>query len=291
LAHGKALSQALQLIAAMAKEEPTMKLELARRRIRQVLGYRSPIYRLAAELFNRYEILRREGWRTLWQIEKASHASGPEITLNLRSLRHPIAVRPGTEDVPALINNAIREEYGQLPADFKPAVIVDAGAYIGDTSAYFLSRFPASRIIALEPNTDSFPLASRNLEPYGKQVSLLPAALWSETTTVCFAGSQTGAAISASGSEVPTITMPALMEEFGLDFIDLLKLDIEGAEAQVIPTGLGGWLEKVGMILLETHGADIEAAVIPLLCQSGFSCRQMRNVWYCKRTGGPVLEC
>ena len=86
--------------------------------------------------------------------------AGDEAVLNLRSLEFPIIIRPGTDDLSSVINNAIREEYGQFKKNFSPVTIVDAGAYIGDTAAYFLSRFPDAQVVALEPNEESYILAS-----------------------------------------------------------------------------------------------------------------------------------
>lgn len=240
-----------------------------------------------SHMLTQYEILRCEGWQTTGQLRRIAEVADAETILKLRKLSYPIIIRPRTDDLHSVVNNVIREECGQFDNAFAPRVIVDAGAYIGDTSAYFLSRFPASRVISLEPNEDSYPLASRNLKSYGDRVSLLKVALWDEATTVRFQGVQTGAAISPSGIEVPTTTVPLLMNYYGLNFIDLLKLDIEGAELQVIPTGVGVWLDKVGTILLETHGIKIEEALIPLLSHNGFFCKRFRNVWYCSRTNVP----
>lgn len=267
-----------------------MNFEPIRRKLRGVLGYQSPAYRLAARVLTQYQILCHEGWKMMWQLNRMKKTSGPEMALTLSSLRYSIVVRPGTDDIPSVVNNAIREEYGQFANNFRPDVIVDAGAYIGDTSAYFLSRFPTSRIIALEPNEDSFPLAQRNLLPYGDRATLLKIALWNEVTTVSFCGIQTGAAIGPSGTEVPTETIASLMTKFNLDFIDLLKLDIEGAEAQVVPSGVGGWLNKVGAILLETHGSEIEESLIPMLTKAGFSCTRFRNVWYCMKCNTKKID-
>lgn len=266
-----------------------MNMEFLRRNLRRLIGYRSPAYRLAANLISEYQILRREGWKKMRQLEIIRKTSGPAITFSLNSLRYPIIVRPGTDDVPSVVNNAIREEYGQFADSFAPKVIVDAGAYIGDTAAYFLSRFPAARVIALEPSVESFPLAQRNLMPYGDRVVLLKVALWSEVTTVQFGGIQTGAAIASSGVEVLTETIESLMAKYNLNFIDLLKLDIEGAEAQVVPSGVDSWLNKIGMLLLETHGCSIEKTVMPILVKAGFSCERFRNVWYCTRQGAMEL--
>ncbi|UZR28734.1 FkbM family methyltransferase [Methylococcus mesophilus] len=259
-----------------------MNMELIRRFIRGCLGYRSPAYRLMACLLVQYQILRCEGCRTAYKLEKIRRSTGPEVEVSLNRLLYPLIIRPGTDDVSAVVNNAIREEYGRFDNDFAPKVIIDAGAYIGDTSAYFLSKFLTSSVIALEPNQDSFLLAQKNLMPYGDRVFLLEAALWNELTTVFFGGAEMGASIGLQGIEVSTETIASLMTKYRLDFIDLLKIDIEGAELQVIPSGVGSWLNNIGMILLETHGIEIEESLVNILTDAGFKCSRYRNVWYCK---------
>ncbi len=262
-------------------------LQFIRRLMKPIVHYDSPAYRFAAHAVTQYVVLRREGWQMLQRLNHLGSSTGAETLLNMRSLASPIIIRPGTDDILSIINNAIREEYGQFEESFKPTTIVDVGAYIGDTCAYFLTRFPSARVIALEPNDESHTLAAKNLAPYGARASLLKFALWTESSKVRFGGVQTSAAIGASGTEVQTTTIPLLMEQFDLDFIDLLKIDIEGAESQVIPSGVGGWLNRIGTLLLETHGAQIEAALIPLLEGNGFTCRRFRNVWYCRARSAP----
>ena len=70
---------------------------------------------------------------------------------------------------------------------------------------------------------------------------------------------------------------------FGLAFIAALKLDIAGADVAVILPATAAWFDKVGLIMLETHGEKIEEMLIPFLTDAGFSCRRFRNVWYCSR--------
>src|SRR5262247_617622 len=87
-----------------------MNLELVRKTVRSVIGYRSPAYRLGARLLTQYHILRRVGWRTMRQLNKIMRTiAGSQMALNLRSLRHPIVVRVGSDDVPTVVNNAIRD--------------------------------------------------------------------------------------------------------------------------------------------------------------------------------------
>lgn len=250
---------------------------------RSVLGYKSPVYRLAARVLTTFEIIKNEGYRTYRELQRVMNSQLPEEVLSLQSLDYSITVRPGTDDVPALINNAVRKEYGRFKKGFSPKVIIDAGAYIGDTSAYFLSRFPEAHVIALEPNPESYDLAIRNLAPYGERVKLIQAALWNEVSDLKISGEQMGAALANEGIEIKSVTIPSLMGKFGLEFIDVLKLDIEGAEIDVLLNAKQDWLDKVGLIMLETHGKKIEEMLIPFLTEKKFSCERYRNVWYCSR--------
>jgi len=259
-----------------------MTLERVRQSVRRTLGG-TVSYRAAARVANTYFAVRREGLSGL-SVLRMAHRRGPEASLRLRSLRHPFVVRPGSEDVATVVTNVFREEYGQLPATFHPTRIVDAGAYIGDTTAYFLTRFPDATVIALEPGRESYAQAVRNLAPYGERVTLLNRALWNSETHLRFSGSETAASVASSGALVETDTVPGIMRQFNLHTIDLLKIDIEGAEAVVIPAGAGAWLRRIRMLLLEIHGADIEGALIPLLRVEGFTCWQHRSVWYCRNT-------
>ena len=55
---------------------------------------------------------------------------------------------------------------------------------------------------------------------------------------------------SVGAPTVPTVTMPALLERHGA--IDILKLDIEGAEGELF-RGDTGWLAHTRMVVLELH--------------------------------------
>jgi FkbM family methyltransferase len=160
--------------------------------------------------------------------------------------------------------------------------MIDAGAFIGDTAAYFLSRFPDLKVTALEPNVDNFALAASNLVPYGNRVNLLHSALGEKEGTAYFTGHATSGLIGEKGVPVPVTTVPLLMKQFSIPKLDILKLDIEGAEAAVLGRGAGDWLENVGHILVEIHGPDIEREILSVLSQRRFVCRQYRSVWYCE---------
>ena len=80
--------------------------------------------------------------------------------------------------------------------------MIDAGAFIGDTAAYFLSRFSNLHVTAIEPNLDNFTLARTNLAPYGDRVNLLNQALGGRAGEVYFAGHSTGGSVQEEGNRL-----------------------------------------------------------------------------------------
>src|SRR5262249_12045121 len=54
------------------------------------------------------------------------------------------------------------------------------------------------------------------------------------------------------GTSVEAVTVDTLMTRYGLDFVDLLRVDIEGAEQEVF-ADVSRWIHKVGTIGVELH--------------------------------------
>jgi len=262
-------------------------MEQVRRVVRAVLGPNSGVYRAAAQATNAFMTWRSDGpgaWRTLERI-RAGRVDTPAETVALRRLAHPIALRPGTEDVDTVLNNIVRTEWGRFDPG-EPAWMIDAGAYIGDSAAYFLSRFPRLNVIALEPNRANHTLAAQNLAPYGERATLLCEGLYGSDETLRFGGAGIGASIDARGTEeIRCTSVPSLLARFGMPRIDVLKMDIEGAETSVFASQPETWLPRTEWILIETHGPQIEADVRAVLLGNGFSMRRHRSVWYCHRGG------
>jgi len=257
--------------------------ERTRRTIRSRMGYESRTYQLAGRLADTYFALTRGrlgGWRLLSASRRSISGQTP---VKLPNLRYPIWIRHPSPDGDMIIGTVLRGEYGQLAEGFIPRTILDGGAYIGDVTAYLATRFPLARIISVEAAKATFLMAEKNLNPYGDQVTLVNAALWSEETMVQFGGSETGASIGSAGDFVSATTVAALLQRQGWSELDLLKLDIEGAELEVLTSGVGSWLDRVKCIILEIHGPELTAQVVPLLEQNGFNCLQYRSVWYCDR--------
>jgi FkbM family methyltransferase len=173
-------------------------------------------------------------------------------------LEHPVTLRVPSTDVSTYKQVVAREEYDIRLAK-QPTTIIDAGANIGLASVYFASRFPEARILAIEPEAQNFQLLLKNTAPY-PNVHAVHSALWSESGEIAVIDTGTGAwgfRTAAPGGEsdsqsVRAATLDELLDEFGFDQVDLLKVDIEGAEVEVF-ADTSAWIDRVSVIVAELH--------------------------------------
>lgn len=179
------------------------------------------------------------------------------VFVRLGKDRDGIWIRPAS-DLGIFHQVFIHDEYG-FEIDGEVATIVDAGANIGCASIYFARRFPAARIVAIEPMPSTFEMLERNIVNR-PNISARNAALWSENEQIELVDEwQNHLAVrvqrcsdSSGRVLVNGLTMWDIAELFPSGVIDILKIDIEGAEDEVFAAA-PEWLEKVGHIIIEFH--------------------------------------
>ena len=98
------------------------------------------------------------------------------LKANRKHCRHPLWLRVPSSDVRTCKKIFVDQEYDFL-MDPPPVAIIDAGANIGLASIYFASKYPAARVIAIEPEQSNFELLQKNVAPYSNIIPL-QAALW-----------------------------------------------------------------------------------------------------------------
>jgi FkbM family methyltransferase len=136
--------------------------------------------------------------------------------------------------------------------------ILDLGSNIGLTIAHMAAKYPEARILGVELDRGNYELASRNIAAFGDRCQLNNAAVWHEPGEIHYGGvRESGYAIMTGEAEPATHTAPAvtvdqLIEQLGVDEIDYVKMDIEGAEKEVLAAA-GSWLGKVRCIKVEVH--------------------------------------
>ena len=122
--------------------------------------------------------------------------------------------------------------------------IVDAGGCFGEFSIYAAKRVgPTGRVLMLEPDPANRRVAQEFLALNGSppNVEIVPAGLWREPGVLKFEAGQgaTSAVAGADASgehviEIPVHSLASLADAYQLARIDLVKMDIEGAEVEVI---------------------------------------------------------
>jgi FkbM family methyltransferase len=242
-------------------------------------------YRFSSHLLNIFEVARKYGLKTLLELYYPKNNNSNFATVHFCDFNHPFFFRPGTTDADTIIQNIIREEYGHLPKGIEPNWIIDAGGYIGDVAVYFGNRFKSSRILSLEPDLDNFRVAVRNIKPYSNQITLLQKGLWSHTTVLELGGSLSGAKIEkvSKGEEKQKIKVTdinSLMREYSIDYLDILKMDIEGAEKEILLAGSDAWLTKTKALIVEFHDSEIRKTCCNLLNSYGFRGFRYRSLHY-----------
>lgn len=261
-------------------------MESIRRSVRSALGSTNWLYRAGARTIDLALVVTRCGLGTYLALRNAerSHKDQAPVQVSFKNLLYPINVRPGTDDVRTIIDNIVREEWGNFTPDREPALMIDGGAYIGDSSAYFLSRFPGLKVVALEPDPRTFDTLVTNLRPYGDRVRTLNCGLYAHEGTVRFSEGETGSTIHDAGeTEIAVTTLSSLLDNEQISKIDILKLDIEGAEESIFRAEPERWLERTDWLIIEFHSDAGQAEISSVLEQNGFEMRQFRSVWYCRR--------
>ncbi len=147
-------------------------------------------------------------------------------------------------------------------ATMKPAPrILDCGSNLGTASLFYKRRYPSARITAYEADPALCAMTKRNLERNGaSDVEVIHAALWTANGEVTFRaeGSDSGMIDGLAGVvDAKSVTVPALRlrEIIERDRIDLLKLDIEGAEDAVL-ADCEPVLDRVAAVIIDLHEFD-----------------------------------
>jgi FkbM family methyltransferase len=148
-------------------------------------------------------------------------------------------------------------DVGSLPPR---ARIVDCGANIGISVLFFKTLHPDARVVAFEPDAAAYALLRRNVEDNGlRDVELHNAAVGArDGTLTLYSSADIPASPQAGGVARPGMTeardVPMIALSGALADVALLKLDIEGAEHDVVAElAASGALQRVDRLVIEYH--------------------------------------
>jgi FkbM family methyltransferase len=204
----------------------------------------------AAALIDKYGL-----WKGLGIYRQLKY--GRVQSMRIPGIQHPFAMRKNTSDIAIFEQIFIQGDY-DIEFPFIPEIIIDAGAHIGLFSVLIKNRFPAAKIICVEPDKDNCEQLTKNLAHYSN-IEIVNAGLWNSDTRLNLVDKyrQGHSALvveeDATKGDTPAITIDSLFKKYDISRIDVLKIDIEGSEELLFLKNYDHWLPNVRMIIIELH--------------------------------------
>lgn len=176
----------------------------------------------------------------------------------LPKLNRFIFFRNNTKDHETFEEIFLTSLYG-TPLPFVPNTIIDAGANVGYASVFFHSKYPKAAIVALEIEKTNCDAIRKNTEGI-ENFELIEKGLYNKNgffkvidpynATNSF---QLKEVSENESYDIESITLDQIMTQKKWETIDILKIDIEGAEKDVFESNYENWLPKTKVIMVETH--------------------------------------
>jgi FkbM family methyltransferase len=208
---------------------------------------------------------------------------------NANGTATPPVVRLATSDWYVLEEMFINGEYEyvrELLGPQVPKLIVDLGANVGMSVRLWQTLYPGVKVVAVEPDADNLRIAQRNVLNTQPPPTLVRACVAGRRREVSLDRSKNAYSISmrddasdGSADRVPAVPLLDLLADAWVSGpIDLLKCDIEGAEAEVF-ADCAAWLNTVRHITIELHAPYTREKFLADLSRNGgrFAVRHETN--------------
>jgi FkbM family methyltransferase len=210
------------------------------------------------------QFLRRLRWRLRAEL---GSSTSDQNEIGYRLNRIPLRIAPGQcfqfpwGPVEFQSASDLRGQYGEIfcrrhyafRCQRPDPVIIDAGGNIGMSAIWFKREYPQARLTVFEADPTLAAVLQRNLNAAAiTDVKVEAAAVWIADGTVTFdnQGQDKGSVSAGQGVAVPAVDLAAHLPAR----VDLLKLDVEGAEYPIIERlHATGALRRVQNVVAEFH--------------------------------------
>lgn len=207
--------------------------------------------------------------------------------IKVSCVESPVYLRMNSTDAD-LASKLIGKQGGEydfiksLPGIENYQTIVDAGANVGFFTLLAKRAAPHARIISIEPDSGNYEMLCRNCPSAADSCTgggdiKLHAGLWNKACKLGIEKRKTGdvgfVVYEDENGLIDAVSMPDIMTKMKIDHIDLLKMDIEGSEFQVFDESAEQWIDKVDVLIIETHERfqpGCEERVFSMMARHGF---------------------
>jgi FkbM family methyltransferase len=216
------------------------------------------------------------GFRQTLLLQTARLLRKPVVGLRIPGIPYPVQCRPTNSDRFTL-GQVFIERDSDVSLTQEPRFIIDGGANVGYASIVFANKYPRAQIIAVEPEVGNYRLAAENCRTY-PNVRVIQGGIWTSDSPLVIGNPQAESwsfkvreVEHTTANAIKGYTIATLLSQSGFETIDLLKLDIEGAEEHIFSATDTAWLDHVRVLVIETHGERAEHAVKTALLKRTFT--------------------
>ena len=176
--------------------------------------------------------------------------------LKLPGIRTNIFLRKNTSDKATFFQVFLKRQYN-IRFPIKPEVVIDGGANIGLFTVMIKNKFPAAKVICIEPDAENYRVLEKNIHSYDN-VFCEHYGLWSNNTLLKvydkFERGKSAVIVEEDpNGTIQGVSIDAIMNKYDLKCIDLLKIDVEASEKEIFSVNFQSWLSKAKIIMIELH--------------------------------------
>ena len=187
------------------------------------------------------------------------------------------------------IDELFVKEFYKFRTNKNQPKIIDCGSYIGTSILYFKLNYPNALISGFEPDKTNYSLLKSNIENWDfSDININNAAIWINNESISF--NSAGNMSSRIENDINEINNKQTVKCVRLndllnEEIDFLKIDIEGAEFEVLKDCSDN-LQNIKNLFVEYHGNYSEMfklnKIVDILLQNNFK--------YCIKEGVSIYS-
>lgn len=155
---------------------------------------------------------------------------------------------------------------------------MDLGTYMGEASLLFADKVDkVGRVYAVEFGTKQLEILDRNLnynQSLKNRIHVITSPLWSKTGVNVYMSSSGGCTklsfskINEADQCFSTLSLDDAVEKYKIEKLDILKMDVEGAEFEILQGGIKTLLRFKPRLAISIYHSDLDFDRIPKLIDS-----------------------